>query len=131
MLRWFYKKLKPLAGGLLGTIAALWLMAAAAPCVMAQSNEMNHAPVHCLISQDSVHTYNNDCGPAATVNCQLPDVNSPIAAAHGNYAITPALLVLLPVPSDLPDAGKYLQHGLFAPDIPGQPLHIRHLTLLI
>jgi hypothetical protein len=131
MLRWFYKKLKPLAGGLLGTIAALWLVAAVAPCVMAQSNEMNRAPVHFLISLDSVYIDNNDCGPAATVDCQLPDVNSPIAAAHGNYAITPALLVLLPVPTDLPNDGKYSRHGLFALDIPAPPLHIQHLTLLI
>lgn len=131
MSRWIYKKLKPLTGGLLGTIAALWLVAAVAPCVMADSLEMVQSPVHCLMSQGSVQTDDDDCGPATTVNCQLPDVNSPIAAGHDNYSITPALLVLLPVPTNLPDAGKFSRLGFLALDILDPPLHIRHLTLLI
>lgn len=131
MLNWFHRKRTPIIRSLLASVASLWLVAAAAPCVMAQPHQIDHTPVHCLMYQGTTHTDMNDCGPATAASCKLPDVNSPIAATLGDHAITPALLAMLPVPTVLPNTGRYSRHDFLAPDIPAPPLHIRHLTLLI
>jgi len=131
MLHWFHRKLKPFARVLLATVASVWLVAAAAPCVMAQPHHMAHTPVHCLMYQGVAQTDMNHCGPTTAANCKLSDVNSPIATALGDHAIIPALLTLLPVPFTLPGSIKYLRNDFLAPDIPTPPLHIQHLTLIL
>lgn len=131
MLRWFHKKLKPIARGLLATIASLWLVAGAAPCVMAQSQPMNHGSVHCPMHDGVVNMDADECGPAMAVSCQLPDLQSPLAVALGDLAVTPALLTVLPVVVAVPDNSIPLRHDFFRPDIPAPPLHIQYLTLLI
>ena len=131
MMHWFHRKLKPIARTLLASLAALWLIAGAAPCVMAQSHPMNHASVHCPMHDDGMNLDADDCGPVTVVSCQMPDVQSPLAAAMGDMAVTPALLTVLPVAVALPDNSIFPRHDLFAPDIPAPPLHIQHLTLIL
>jgi hypothetical protein len=131
MLRWFHKKLKPIARGLLSTLGALWLIAGIAPCVMAQPQPMNHVSVHCPMHHGVVNMDADNCGPAMAVSCQLPDLQSPLTAALGDLAVTPALLTVLPVVVAVPDNSIPLRHDFFAPDIPAPPLHIQHLTLIL
>jgi hypothetical protein len=130
-MHWFHKNRKSVARGLLAVATSLWLVASAAPCVMAQSHPMNHASVHCPMHDGSVNLDADDCGPVTAVSCQLPDLQSPLAAALGDLTVTPALLTVLPVAITLPDNHISLRQDFFTPDIPAPPLHIRHLTLLI
>ena len=132
MLRWFQKRLKPVARGLLAAVASLWLVAAAAPCVMAQAHQMDSASRYCPMQQDNARPgTNNDCGPVVSVDCKLPDINSPLAAALGDFTATPVLLTTLPVPIVLPQTRQHPQNDFFTPDIPAPPLHIQHLTLIL
>jgi hypothetical protein len=131
MMHWFRRKLKPIARTLLATLASLWLVAGAAPCVMAQSQPMNHPSVHCPMHDGGMNMDNNDCGPVTAVSCQLPDLQSPLAAAMGDMAVTPALLTVLPVAVAVPVNSIPLQQDFFTPDIPAPPLHIQHLTLIL
>jgi len=131
MTHWFRRKLKPITRGLLATIASLWLVAGAAPCVMAQSQPMNLASVHCPMHDGGMNLDTNDCGPVTAVSCQMPDLQSPLAAAMGDMAVTPALLTMLPVVVALPDNSLTPRHAFFSPDIPAPPLHIQHLTLIL
>jgi hypothetical protein len=116
---------------LLAVAASLWLVASAAPCVMAQSQPMNHASVHCPMHDSVMNMDVDNCGPVTAVSCQLPDLQSPLATALGDLAITPVLLTVLPVVVAVPDNSIPLRQDFFTPDIPAPPLHIRHLTLLI
>jgi hypothetical protein len=61
----------------------------------------------------------------------MPDLQSPLAAAMGDMAVTPALLTVLPVVVALPDNSISPRHDFFSPDIPAPPLHIQHLTLIL
>jgi hypothetical protein len=131
MMRWFHKKLKPIARGLLSTLVALWLVAGIAPCVMAQSQPMNHASAHCPMHNGVMNMDADNCGPVTAVSCQLPDLQSPLAAALSDMAVTPALLTVLPVVVALPDNSITPRHDFFSPDIPAPPLHIQHLTLIL
>jgi hypothetical protein len=131
MLRWFHKKLKPIARGLLATIATLWLVTSAAPCVMAQSHPINHGSVHCPM-HDGVKNIDADhCSPVTAISCHMPDINSPATVAFGNIAVTPALLTVMPVVVAVPDNSIPLQQDFFMPDIPAPPLHILNLTLIL
>ena len=132
MLHWSRRKLKPTARALLALIAALWLVAWAAPCVMAQTQPMmNHASVHCPMHDGVVNLDADDCGPVTAVSCQLPDLQSPLAAALGDMTVTPVLLTVLPIAIVLPDNRVPLRHDFFTPDFPAPPLHIQHLTLIL
>ena len=131
MMHWFRRKLKPIARTLLASLAALWLVAGAAPCVMAQSHHMNHASVHCPMHDGGMNLDADHCGPVTAVSCQLPDLQSPLAAALGDMAVTPVLLTVLPVIVALPDNSISPRHDYFTPDIPAPPLHIQHLTLIL
>jgi hypothetical protein len=131
MLRWFHKKLKPIARGLLATISTLWLVTAAAPCVMAQTDPIDHGSVHCPM-HDGVKKMDADhCGPVTAMSCQMPDINSPATVAFGNMAMVPTLLTVLPVVVAVPDNNISLRQDFFTPDIPAPPLHIQHLTLIL
>lgn len=131
MLHWFHKKLKPIARVVLSTLAALWLVAGIAPCVMAQSQPMNHGSVHCPMQDGGMSMDADDCGPVTAVSCQMPDLQSPLAAALGDLAVTPVLLTVLPVVVAVPDSSIPLRHDFFKPDIPAPPLHIQLLTLIL
>lgn len=134
MLRWFRKRIKPLGRGLLTAAASLWLVAAAAPCVMAQTRPADPVSAPCSMSKDMAHAAMadmKDCGAMMTANCKLPDINTPLAAALGDFATTPVLLTTLPVSTILPPTRQSLPRDFFTPDIPAPPLHVRHLTLIL
>lgn len=131
MLHWFRIELKTIARGTLALAGLLWLIAAGAPCVMAQTSVPDAAPNHC-----PGHAKHNcagpECGPVTAINCQLPDTGTPLAAGFGDFAMTPILLATLPAPFLLlSDGDQHHRHDFLTPDIPAPPLHIRHLTLLI
>ena len=134
MLRWFHRKLKPIGRGLLATAASLWLVAAAAPCVMAQPHPAYPVSAPCSMSKGMAHAAMadmKDCGPVTAVNCKLPDINTPLAAMLGDFAATPVLLTTLPVSTILPQTRQHPHNDFFTPDIPAPPLHIQHLTLIL
>ena len=134
MLHWFRAKLKTIARGTLALGGVLWLIAAGAPCVMAQAPDSAPMPSHC--PEHAKHNHHSsaampDCGPVTAINCQLPDDGTPLAAGLGDFAMTPVLLVTLPVPVMLADDGQPPRPDFFTPDIHAPPLHIRHLTLIL
>lgn len=132
MLNWFRTELKTLARSTLALAGLLWLIAAAAPCVMAQTPDAEPASTHC--PEHATHGDSAampDCGPATVINCQLPDTSTPSASGIGDFAVTPVLLMTLPLPVVLADNGRQHRHDFFVPDIPAPPLHIRHLTLIL
>lgn len=136
MLRWFCKRLNPIGRGLLATAVSLWLVAAVAPCAMAQPRSAESVPAPCSMSMSKSMAYADmadmkDCGPVTAVNCKLPDINSPLVAALGDFTTTPVLLTTLPVSILLPQNRQPSRHDFFTPDIPAPPLHIQHLTLIL
>ncbi|MHB8744895.1 MAG: hypothetical protein ACYC9L_17550 [Sulfuricaulis sp.] len=74
---------------------------------------------------------NNDCGPIVSVNCKLPDINSPLAAALGDFTTTPVLLTTLPVSIILPPTRQHPQNDFFTPEIPTAAHYIQHITLIL
>lgn len=134
MLHWFRTELKTLARGTLALTGLLWLIAAGAPCVMAQTPVPDPTPNHCpehAKHYGAGHAAMPDCGPVTALSCQLPDTSTPFAAGLGDFAVTPVLLVTLPVPVMLSDNGQSPRPDFFAPDIHAPPLHIQHLTLIL
>ena len=111
-------------------MASLWLMAALAPCVMAQSQEMDYSARYTMI-KTMAQSPMQDCGPMTAVSCQLPDFNSPLSLGLGDFGITPILLNTLPVTLILPQTTLPTQKNFYNPDILAPPLHIRHLTLIL
>jgi hypothetical protein len=109
MLHWFHTELKSLARGTLALAGVLWLITATAPCVMAQMPDSDPAPNHCpehAKHNGAGHAAMPDCDPVTALNCQLPDSDTPLAAGFGDFAMTPVLLVTLPVPVLLADSGQ-------------------------
>src|SRR3990172_5091413 len=109
MLHWFRTELKTLARGTLALAGLLWLIAAGAPCVMAQTPDPDPAPSHCpehAKHNGAGHAAMPNCGPVTTINCQLPDTGTPFAAGFGDFAMSPVLLIALPVPVVLSDNGQ-------------------------
>lgn len=135
MLHWFHTELKNLARGTLALAGMLWLITAAAPCVMAQIPNPDPAPSHCpehAKHNGAGHSTMPDCGPVTAINCQLPDTGTPLATSLGDFAMAPVLLTTLPTPFILLyDSSQRQQHDFLTPDIPAPPLHILYLTLLI
>ncbi|MHB8455753.1 MAG: hypothetical protein ACYDDO_13915 [Acidiferrobacterales bacterium] len=132
MLHWFRRKLKPVARGLLATVASLWVVIAVAPCAMAApSHEMDHAAIPCPFNTGMAHMSANDCHTVTVMNCKLPNINSPITTALEHTVATPALLARLPVSMVLPDTAQHPRRDFLTPDVPAPPLHILHLTLII
>lgn len=134
MLRWYRKKLKILGQGILALAGSLWLVAAATPCVVAQTAEQipntRQCPVHTK-HNETEHAGAPECCPVAAINCQIPQTGTPLTVAFGSFAVAPVLLTTLPVTIIRSDTARYQRRDFLAPDIPAPPLHIRHLTLLI
>lgn len=102
------KHQKRTARGLLATLAGLWLLAAAAPCVvMAQPSACppdmagNHCPHE---TQPTLDTADN-CDALAALNCRLPNPNPP-SITLDVPAPMPMLLQTLPVMLDITRAGR-------------------------
>ncbi|MCR4347624.1 MAG: hypothetical protein NUV55_10560 [Sulfuricaulis sp.] len=134
MLHWFLTELKTIGRSTLALAGVLWLIAAGAPCVMAQTSAPDSVPSHCpehAKHNGAGHAVMPDCGPVTAINCQLPDTGTPLAASLGDFAMTPVLLVTLPVPVMLSDNGQQPRPDFFAPDIHAPPLHIRYLKLIL
>lgn len=132
MLRWFRRKLKPVARGLLATVASLWVVIAATPYAMAApSHEMDYTAIPCPFGPGMAHMNAKDCPFVAAANCKLLNINSPITAALDHVVATPALLTRLPVSMVLSGTGQHPRRDFLTPDVPTSPLHILHLTLII
>lgn len=132
MLNWFHTKQKTLTRGALALAGLLWLIAAGAPCVMAQMSDADPASTHCPDhAKHGGPAAMPDCGPATVINCQLPETGTPSASGIGDLAATPVLLTTLPLTLVLADTVEPARHRLFVPDIPAPPLHIQHLTLIL
>lgn len=134
MMYWFRTKLKVVSRGTLALAGLLWMVAAGAPCVMAQTLEPDPVPSHCpehAKHNGAGHIAMPDCSPVTAINCQLPDMDTPLAAGLGDFAMTPVLLNTLPVLVVLSDNGQQPRPDFFVPDIYAPPLHIQHLKLIL
>ncbi|MBI3545129.1 MAG: hypothetical protein HY081_00835 [Gammaproteobacteria bacterium] len=129
MLRWFRSHSKSLARGMIAAMASLWLVAIAAPCVMAQAPQMDYGATRCHMPMTQADM--NNCDPVSAVSCQLPDINSPLIAALGDIPYTPVLLSTLPAAFIFPETRQHPPQDFYNPNISLPPLHIRHLTLIL
>ncbi len=104
-------------------LAALWIAAAAAPCVMANADCHDPGCAEQMLTTGDA---------AAMLNCELPDPNPPATAGFSSVAIAPmpmvvALLPLLPAVNETPPR-QWLWSSLH---IPFTPLNLKHARLLI
>jgi hypothetical protein len=119
------KSLKTLGRWLAGFMAGAWLMAAAAPCVMAGNDcGLAHGSKQCALP-DMVA----QCGSAA-LDCELPSPN-PLTTASLDLptplAVAIATLPALPAPIIVPE--RRWQQARW--QIPFTPLNLQHARLLI
>ena len=132
MLRRFVRRNPAIARGVRAGFAALWLTLALAPCVMAATAcapATTEQP--CALHESAEPGTQPICG-LASVDCQLPDLNTPSATAPDLTGPSPVLLVLLsaaPAPSAGPLAHPDPRDCARAP--PFTPLNLRHAVLLI
>ncbi len=119
------------ARGLLATLAGVWLLAAAAPCVMAQAPACppdmvgNHCPHE---SQPTLDAADN-CDALAALNCRLPSPNPP-SATLDMPAPAPVLLQTLPVVFDVARANS-LSNFAYTTVHPPTPLLNRKQSRLL
>ena len=126
------KHQKRTARGLLATLAGVWLLAAAVPCVMAQPPACppdmtgNHYP------HESQPTLNaaDDCDALAALNCRLPNPNPPSAALDIPVP-TPVLLQTFPVVLDVIQADRLSHFAHTTVDPPTPILNRKQSRLLI
>ena len=135
MLHWFRTELKTIARGTLALAGLLWLIAAGAPCVMAQTSDPEPASSYCpehAKHKGIGHSAMPDCGPMTAVNCQIPDTGTPLAASLYDFAMASVLLTTLSTPFILlSDSSQRQRRDFLNPDIPSPPLYIRYLTLIL
>ncbi len=125
------KHQKRTARGLLATLVGLWLLAAAAPCVMAQPSAYPPDMVgsHCPQSQPALDAADN-CDALAALNCRLPNPNPP-SAALDIPAPTPVLLQTFPIVLDVIQADRLSHFAHTTVDPPTPLLNRKQSRLLI
>ena len=128
MLSWIRRRKKPIGRGLLVGLLGLWL-AAAAPCVAVTLH--SKTPNHPCTETQSVLDQGvacEDCEQATTLDCVLPDGNTPVAAAP-SFSVTPVVLMTVPAIAVMPALSTSpFTWKLLQPAPP--PLYLTHLALL-
>ena len=126
------KHQKRTARDLLAALVGVWLLAAAAPCVMAQ-------PPACLPDMTGKYCPNENqpaldaadgCDALAALNCRLPDPNPP-SIALDIPAPAPILLQTLPVVPEVSRASLLPNFVRAAVDPPTPLLNRKQSRLLI
>ncbi|HLD14791.1 MAG TPA: hypothetical protein VJB18_08780 [Burkholderiales bacterium] len=133
MIRLSRKRREHITRGLLATLAGLWLLAAAAPCVvMAQAPACppdmasHHYPHE---SQPALDAADN-CDALAALNCRLPNPNPP-SITLDVPAPMPMLLQTLPRVLDVTQAGRLSSFTRTTVDSPTPLLDRKQSRLLI
>ncbi|HLD14818.1 MAG TPA: hypothetical protein VJB18_08915 [Burkholderiales bacterium] len=133
MIRLSRKRREHTTRGLLATLAGLWLLAAAAPCVvMAQAPACppdmasHHYPHESQPALDAA----DDCDALAALNCRLPNPNPP-SAALDIPAPAPVLLQTLPIVLDVIQADRLSHFAHTTVDPPTPLLNRKQSRLLI
>ena len=132
MIRLSRKHREHTARGLLATLAGLWLLAAAVPCVMAQPPACppdmagNNCPHE---GQPALDTADN-CDALAALNCRLPNPNPP-SITLDVPAPMPMLLQTLPRVLDVTQAGRLSSFTRTTVDSPTPLLDRKQSRLLI
>ena len=126
------KHQKRTARGLLATLAGVWLLAAAAPCVLAQPpacppDMVGHHYPH--ESQPALDAADN-CDALAALNCRLPNPNPPSAALDIPVP-TPVLLQTFPMVLDVIQADRLSHFAHTTVDPPTPLLNRKQSRLLI
>lgn len=126
------KHQKRTARGLLATLVGLWLLAAAAPCVMAQPPACPPDMVgnHCPHEGQSALDAADSCDALATLNCRLPNPNPP-SAALDIPAPAPVLLQTFSMALDVIQADRLSHFAHTTVDPPTPLLNRKQSRLLI
>lgn len=117
------------ARGLLALMAGAWLLAAAAPCVMAQPMPMPADHTGCC--PDKASPPAADCAALTALDCQLPKPAPLTGAAFDLPAPMPVLLYSLPV---MPVMAAPIRPRQFIDVYDPSPPHVlnrKHSRLLI
>ncbi len=123
---------KHTARGLLATLVGLWLLAAAAPCVMAQPSACppdmagNHCPHEGQPALDAA----DNCDALAALNCRLPNPNPP-SITLDVPAPMPMSLQTLPLAPDVTQTDRLSHFARTTVDSPTPLLHRKQSRLLI
>lgn len=123
---------KRTARGLLAVVAGLWLLAAAAPCIAAQTQVCPPDTLngHCPADHAPALAASDNCDALAALNCRLPNPNPPSAAPE-IPAPAPLLLQTLPLVPDVTRAPRAPNFVRAAADPPTPVLNRKQSRLLI
>jgi hypothetical protein len=127
MRPWIVIHSQRLARPLLAGLAALWLLTALSPCVMAMPcpSSAMHAPWTITAENTGAH----DCDLLVAFDCQLPDLNAPTASTPELPAAALPAMVLPAIPPAVPRLQPVAaERALRSPPL---PLHLRLGVLLI
>lgn len=94
---------KRTARGLLAVVAGLWLLAAAAPCIAAQTQVCPPDTLnsHCPADHTAALAAADNCDALAALNCRLPNPNPPSSALDIPAPAPLLLLQTLPLAPDV------------------------------
>jgi len=114
---------------MLALVGGLWLLAAAAPCVMAMSHCPPGMAGDCQPTDQPGLSVAGDCDTLAAVDCQTAGeerlaANAPVM----DFSVVPVRLYSLPA---LPALTRTHAPDHYATDILVPPLNLRHAVLLI
>lgn len=131
MMRHIRKHQKHTARSLLAVVTGLWLLAAAAPCVAAQSVvcPQDMAGKNCPHENPPALGATDGCDALAALNCRLPDPNPPNATLD-IPAPAPMLLHTLPLIPEVSRA-RLLPNVVRAAIDPPSPLLNRKQSRLL
>jgi hypothetical protein len=116
------------ARGLLTLLASLWLLTAAAPCVMAASHcpNVNGEPCESMVR----NTGSTECDNLQAVDCQREDVALSGATTFDTQPV-PVLLARAPATATQPVPVLALDPDRLARQLSPPPLYLQHAVLLI
>jgi len=119
------------ARGLLALMGGIWLLAAAAPCVMATP----HCPgmnVPCEGTDHAALPAAPDCDTLQAVDCRSSDINLTDRVTLLDFTMLPAhLLTVAPVSVQLPRNALHPDVARFALRLSPPPLYLQHSVFLI
>jgi hypothetical protein len=115
------RRIKSFARSFAVLLAGLWLAAAAAPCVMAETDCHDPGCAQQMLAEGN---------GAAVLDCQLPNPNPPTDVSFAPMAIAPVVVALLPA-APAPDTAPPRQWVRSALNLPFTPLNLQHARLLI
>lgn len=120
------------ARGLFALMSAVWLLAAAAPCVMAAPHCPDMAGAPCETTDHTALPAASDCDTLQAVDCQRGDISLTDRIAVPDFPVlAPRLLIVAPVAAQPVRNALSADPERFALRLSPPPLYLQHAAFLI